>query len=106
MMARNFPSLEGKAVVVTGGASGIGEAVVRKFVHEGARVAFIDINEEAGQKLANALGGAHRALFEPADLRDLAGTRRACSVASAPPSVRSASWSTTPVMTSVIRSRT
>ena len=29
MMARNFPSLEGKAVVVTGGASGIGEAVVR-----------------------------------------------------------------------------
>jgi NAD(P)-dependent dehydrogenase (short-subunit alcohol dehydrogenase family) len=73
MTLRNFPSLEGKAVVVTGGASGIGEAIVRKFVDEGARVAFIDINEEAGQKLANALGGVHSPLFEPADLRDLAG---------------------------------
>lgn len=73
MTARNFPSLEGKTVVVTGGASGIGEAIVRKFVHEGARVAFIDINEGAGRKLANALAGAHRPVFEPADLRDLTG---------------------------------
>ena len=72
-MTRNFPSLEGKAVVVTGGASGIGEAIVRKFVDEGARVAFIDINEEAGRRLATALEGAHAPLFEPADLRDLAG---------------------------------
>jgi NAD(P)-dependent dehydrogenase (short-subunit alcohol dehydrogenase family) len=72
-MTRNFPSLEGKAVVVTGGASGIGEAIIRKLVDEGARVAFIDVNKEAGQRLAAALDGAHSPLFEPADLRDLAG---------------------------------
>jgi D-xylose 1-dehydrogenase len=73
MTARNFPSLEGKAVVVTGGASGIGEAIVRKFVGEGARVAFIDVDKEAGQSLATAIDGAYPPLFEPADLRDLAG---------------------------------
>ena len=73
MTQPNFPSLEGKTVVVTGGAAGIGRAIVRKFVDEGARVAFIDVDKEAGQALVASLGGARAPHFEAADLRDLAG---------------------------------
>lgn len=48
--------LEGKVAIVTGGASGIGEATVRTFVEEGARVVIADVQEERGQHLAEALG--------------------------------------------------
>lgn len=47
--------LKGKVAIVTGGATGIGEAIVRAFVDEGAPTAFIDINEERGSALAEAL---------------------------------------------------
>jgi NAD(P)-dependent dehydrogenase (short-subunit alcohol dehydrogenase family) len=39
----NYASLEGKRVFVTGGGSGIGEAIVAAFVEQGAVVAFVDI---------------------------------------------------------------
>ena len=42
----------GKRVIVTGGASGIGEASVRRFVEEGARVALFDVDEARGGALA------------------------------------------------------
>ena len=45
----------GKAVVVTGGASGIGEATVRRFIEDGAGVAFADRNAERGQAVAAEL---------------------------------------------------
>ena len=48
--------LEGKVAVITGGSSGIGEASVRLFAHEAARVIVADIQDEKGQKLANELG--------------------------------------------------
>jgi NAD(P)-dependent dehydrogenase (short-subunit alcohol dehydrogenase family) len=44
--------LRGKVAVVTGGASGIGEATVRRFVAEGARVAFADRDVERGKQVA------------------------------------------------------
>lgn len=50
--------LEGKAAVVTGGARGIGEGMVRRFVAEGARCVIADIDAEAGAKLASELGDA------------------------------------------------
>jgi NAD(P)-dependent dehydrogenase (short-subunit alcohol dehydrogenase family) len=49
-------------VMVTGGASGLGEATVRSFVARGARAAILDMAQEAGGKLAAELGG-DRAIF-------------------------------------------
>ncbi|MEL0110320.1 MAG: glucose 1-dehydrogenase [Rickettsiales bacterium] len=48
--------MEGKVAVVTGGASGIGEATVRLFVKEGARVVIADMQRERGENLAAELG--------------------------------------------------
>ena len=48
--------LKGKKAIVTGGASGFGEGIVRKFVSEGADVLIADLNIEAAQKLSDELG--------------------------------------------------
>ena len=50
--------LQGKHCIVTGGASGIGEATVRRFVEEGAEVLIADMNLEAAEALAADLGAA------------------------------------------------
>lgn len=47
--------LRGKVAIVTGGASGLGEAVVRRFCKEGAKVAIFDMNMEAGEKLVKEI---------------------------------------------------
>lgn len=52
--------LQGRVAVVTGGASGIGEATVRRFVDEGARVVVADLQREPGEALAAELGAAVR----------------------------------------------
>lgn len=49
--------LAGKVAIVTGGASGIGEGTVRRFVEEGARVVIADVQDDAGESLARDLGG-------------------------------------------------
>ena len=48
--------LDGKIAIVTGGASGIGEGTVRKFVESGARVVISDVQDARGEKLAEELG--------------------------------------------------
>lgn len=50
--------LEGKVAVITGGASGIGEASVRRFVAEGCKVVIADLQEARGERLAGALGAS------------------------------------------------
>ena len=53
--------LKGKKAIVTGGASGFGEGIVRKFVSEGAVVLIADLNIDAAQKLSDELGTAVQA---------------------------------------------
>jgi NAD(P)-dependent dehydrogenase (short-subunit alcohol dehydrogenase family) len=48
--------LDGKVAVVTGGASGIGAATVRRFVDEGAKVVIADVQDDAGELLAKEIG--------------------------------------------------
>src|SRR5699024_7368145 len=60
-----------KVAIITGGARGMGESHVRRFVEEGAKVVFTDINEEVGEKLASELGD--NALFVKHDVTDEAG---------------------------------
>ncbi len=50
--------LEGKSAVVTGGGSGFGAGICRKFAEEGARVMVADINMDAAQGIADEIGGA------------------------------------------------
>jgi 3-oxoacyl-[acyl-carrier protein] reductase len=60
--------LENKTALVTGAASGIGRATAEAFVREGATVVLADVNAEAGQAAADALGD--RAHFERLDVSD------------------------------------
>lgn len=48
--------LDGRVAVITGGASGIGEATVRLFVDEGCRVVVADVLDERGRRLVDAIG--------------------------------------------------
>ncbi|SDU04352.1 NAD(P)-dependent dehydrogenase, short-chain alcohol dehydrogenase family [Pseudomonas pohangensis] len=50
--------IKGKVAIVTGGASGLGEATVRRYVALGAKVAIFDMNDERGNALAAELGDA------------------------------------------------
>ncbi|WP_248320509.1 SDR family NAD(P)-dependent oxidoreductase [Caballeronia sp. Sq4a] len=76
-----YPSLAGKTVLVTGGATGIGAAFVEHFFDQGAKVAFFDIDTEAGEALADRLGadlGADRTrpMFLRVDLTDIDALRQ------------------------------
>src|ERR1700675_372572 len=60
--------LEGKVAVITGGASGIGEATVRLFSSHGAQVVIADVQDERGRRLAEELGPA--VAYVRADVRE------------------------------------
>ena len=69
----SYPSLAGKAVLITGGAAGIGASVVEHFRAQKARVSFLDIDRIAGEALAERVG----ANFVAADVTDIAALRAA-----------------------------
>lgn len=72
-----YPSLSGKSVFVTGGASGIGARIVRAFAGQGAKVGFVDLDEEGGTALSDELGAD--CAFAACDLRDIDALRSAFS---------------------------
>lgn len=68
-----YPSLAGKKVIVSGGASGIGEGVVEGFVRQGCAVAFVDVLDEASDALIGRLADAAvPPIFTHCDIRDCA----------------------------------
>ncbi len=81
----SYPSLRDRAVFVTGGATGIGASIVSAFAAQGARVAFIDVAEEASRGLASEIGAAGHAppWWKVCDVRDIAALQAAIVEASA-----------------------
>ncbi|KAL9240461.1 hypothetical protein vseg_014677 [Gypsophila vaccaria] len=60
--------LQGKVAIVTGGANGIGESIVRLFHKQGAKICVLDIIDDAGQRLCDSLGGDPNIYFFHCDV--------------------------------------
>jgi NAD(P)-dependent dehydrogenase (short-subunit alcohol dehydrogenase family) len=76
-----YPSLRDRIVLVTGGASGIGESIVEAFARQHSRVAFLDIEDTAAIELVERIAAAclPQPLFLHCDLTDIAALRLAIS---------------------------
>ena len=80
----HYPSLVDRTVFITGGADGIGSAMVEQFAGQGGRVAFVDKNvayaKATIQRCIDA-GAAHAPLFYEVDLLDIDALKTSCSAA-------------------------
>lgn len=78
-----YPSLEGRSILVTGGGSGIGAAIVAAFAAQRSKVAFIDFDRAASEKTVAEVetAGHDTPLFLEADLRDITALRTAVAQA-------------------------
>ena len=72
-MSATYPSLKHQVVFITGGASGIGAAMVEAFHGQGARVAFVDRDAAQGEDLAGRLAGSWFAACDVTDAAALQG---------------------------------
>lgn len=78
MSLANYSDLIDRAVLVTGGATGIGADIVRAFAAQGCQVGFLDIQDQAAAGLMAELAGArHVPVFRPCDLTDLTALQAA-----------------------------
>ncbi len=68
-----YPSLDGRVVFVSGGGSGIGASLVEHFADQGAKVGFVDVQEDASRTLVERLAGTatHAPVFLKADVTDI-----------------------------------
>jgi D-xylose 1-dehydrogenase len=73
-----YPSLEDRVVVVTGGASGIGEAIVEAFARQRAQVIFLDVQDDLSEQLIRRLGdaGLNVPVYYHCDLTDIEALQR------------------------------
>ena len=78
-MSAQFPEFRDRTVLISGGGSGIGAALVEGFARQGAKVSFLDIAEAESRELAERLSeeNAHPVSFYHTDLRDIDAIRRA-----------------------------
>ena len=73
-----YPGLAGAPVMISGGATGIGEAIVRAYAAEGAKVGFVDLAEAEGEALAAELNSAGGSVaFRRCDITDTDAYQRA-----------------------------
>lgn len=72
-----YPSLRGRTVLVTGGAVGIGAAIVRAFARQRSRVTFVDVDDDGAARLGEELRsvGLDAPAFERCDVTDVAALR-------------------------------
>jgi NAD(P)-dependent dehydrogenase (short-subunit alcohol dehydrogenase family) len=81
-----YPSLAGRTVFISGGATGIGADIVRAFAGNHARVAFVDVRRDEGEALAAALKGAgegEATLFLRCDVTDISALQASIAEARA-----------------------
>lgn len=79
-----YPSLVDQGVFITGGAAGIGSALVEQFARQGCKVAFVDLDVDGANATINrckAAGVAHTPVFFHLDLLDIPALQRACAAA-------------------------
>jgi len=74
-----YPSLKTRVVLITGGATGIGASVVARFARQGARVTFLDVQDEAAQQLVDSLAseGCPKPIYIHCDITDLGALKAA-----------------------------
>jgi D-xylose 1-dehydrogenase len=74
----SYPSLRDRAVIISGGASGIGEGFVEAFAAQGSRVAFLDIQDEAAEKLIRRIAaqGVPAPIYHHCDVTDIDALQR------------------------------
>lgn len=73
-----YPSLVGRSVLITGGASGIGASLVQHFARQGARVVLLDVDDSSAASLCASLEGVvHPPRFVHCDITDLAALQTA-----------------------------
>ena len=80
----SYPSLVDRGVFITGGAAGIGSALVEQFARQGSKVAFVDRDTAAAQATIDrcrAAEVAHTPVFLEVDLLDIDALRAACAEA-------------------------
>jgi D-xylose 1-dehydrogenase len=75
--AATYPSLKDRVVLVSGGAMGIGEAIVREFARQGSSIGFLDIADEAAKKLQADVGTQAKLHYQHCDVTDISTLKHA-----------------------------